>query len=407
MNNRVGMVLLGIVAAIAVIFAVIQSGNLTQSETKLAAAQSTAVAQQSVFEGQGTAAVATLSAASTQAADSQQVVLTEAAQAAATDQAGALADAAQIASTTQSQVLGAANQDAATAQAKALEDAADAAATMQAAVVSNAQQADATAQANAISTIQAEATATLGMVMNTAATAQAAVLADAANTQKQLAMTQAALENQLSEANDTLATAQAVVVTPVEATAAPTDSVSDVPKGWKQFTGRGVSLQLPQSFVGTDFGSDPKDLGKMLRSLGPDFESAAALFENNPDLLAFIAVNAGGVNGELSASVIVVSVPLPVAIPANTLLAATIAQLPEGFKVLEQDVVQLGDYEAGRLIIEIDLASIASTQLQYHIMVNKTLYIFGFTAKTEDFKQQLKLFEQSMKTFEFLAKPGV
>jgi len=455
MNNRVGLAVAGVIAAVAIIFAIVQSGNLSQTETKLSAAQSTAAAQQVAFANQGTAAVATLSAASTQAADSantastaQANALTDAQNAAATAEAKALADAAKAASTLQAQALAAASQAAATAQAKALTAANNAAATAQASAVTANQNAAATAQANAVATVQAQATATLGAVVNAASQAEASALKDAQNAaattqakaiatvqaqasatlgavvaqgatdvaqiQQAYGATQMAMATEITQANDAVATAQAnassssneQIVIPTDETAVPTTEAGAVPKDWKRYVGKGVAIQLPNTYIGSELGSDPKALGRMLRALGPDFAAAATLLEQNPDILAFIAVNAGG-NGVAPSSVIVVSIPMPVKFSLNALLEATINQLPKGSRVIERSIVQLGDYEAGRMIVQTKVGSIVTNQLQYYIIQNNMLYLIGFTGTPDNFDSQLDSFEQSMKTFEILAKPGI
>src|SRR5689334_20566715 len=128
MNNRIVTGVLGILAAIGIIFAFVQSQNLTQSQDKLSNLQ--------------TAAVSTLSGAGTQAADAQAQAVTAVAQAAATQQAQIIATnnaqasatlnaVVEIEATTganlkrdqataQSQTLTAAQQSAATQQAEAL-----------------------------------------------------------------------------------------------------------------------------------------------------------------------------------------------------------------------------------------------------------------------------------------------
>ncbi len=455
MNNRIGLAVAGVIAAIAIILVVIQSGNLSQAEGKLSSIQSTATAQQAAFVGQGTAAVATLSAASTQAADSANAAATsqanaaataeakalgDAANKAATAQAEALAAAANAASTMQAQALAAASEAAASAQAEALTDASNKAATAQASAVGAAQNAAATQQAQAEATLEAQATATLGAVVNAAATAQAdavkaaqsaaaveqekalatleaqstatlrASIAEAstaiAQIQDQAQSTQTVLETQITDLQAQVATAKAAQSSAQATVISPTTEANSVPSDWKRYVGKGVAIQLPNTYVGSELGSDPEALGKMLRSLGPDFAAAATLFEQNPDILSFIAVDVGSKSG-VAASVIVVSVPMPVKFSLNTLLDATTSQLPRGSKVIEKSVVQVGEYEAGRMIVETQVGGIISTQLQFYIIQNDKLYLVGFTGMSGNFESQLPTFEQSMKTFEILAKPGI
>lgn len=432
MNNRIGIIIASIVAAVAIIFAIVQSGNLSQTETKLVAAQSTATAQQSAFSSQGTAAVATLSAANTLAADTanaagtaQAQALTDAENAAATAQAKALADAAQAASTLQAQALAAAAQAAATAEAQAAESAKNTAATAQANALStaqaqstgtlvavmdaageaqatavvDAQQVAATAQSKALATAQAQATATLGAVVAQAAT-------NAAQTEQSFSATQNAVATQLAEANTALATAQANTSTTVNPTAEPTNQAADIPDNWRRYVGKGIAIQLPDGYIGSELGSDPEELGQMLRSLGADFEAAAQLFEQNPDIMAFIAVHPGG-RGIPPSSIVVLTLSVPIRLPLDALLDATEAQLPRGAKVLEREIVEIAGYEAGRLIMETDIGFITTKQVQYLIIEDQTLYLVGFTAQPDDFEILLDSFDRSMTTFEILSNSDI
>ena len=243
--------------------------------------------------------------------------------------------------------------------------------------------------------------------------AQAAT--DRADTQMQYHVTDIAVETQIAAINDQLATAQAVATNAVNATAVPTTiataeattEASGVPADWKRYVGKGVAIQLPKTYIGTELGSDPAALGKILRALGPDFAPAAALLESNPEILSFIAVNQGTGDANPASNVIILSIPLPSTFPMDTLLEATINQLPSGSKVLEKSVVQFEGHDAGRMIVETHVGAIVSTQLQYYIIANNTLYLVGFTGTLGHFDAQLPSFEQSMKTFEILAKPGI
>ncbi len=487
MNNRNGLIAASVIAVLAIIFALIQSGNVSQSEGKLSAMQSTATAQQAVITDEWVKGQATLSAANTQAADTQQKAVSDAAtaqasavadakNAAATAQAKALGDAANVASTMQAQVLAAASEAAATEEANARKEVANAAATAQASAIADTKNTAATAQAKAfgeqknaaatqkadsIATLQAGATATLGAALNAAATTQAGAVADTLNAgataqaqaimtvqaqatatmsamviqaatdradmQTQYQVTSVAVETEIARINAQLATAQAIATNAVKPTAVPTseataisttnpipeatleatEAVSGVPAGWKRYVGKGVAIQLPKTYLGTELGSDPAALAKILRALGPDFESAAALMESNPEILSFIAVDQGDGDKNPAASVIIVSVPLPTTIPIDALLEATINQLPSGSKILEKSVVQFQGHDAGRMIVETHVGTIISTQLQYYIIANNILYLVGFTGAPAHFNEQIPSFEQSMKTFEILAKPGI
>ena len=192
MNNRMGLALLGLLAAILLIFGIVQSQNLSQSQTTVSVVQKTVTAQAKAFADQGTSAASTLMAAGTQAAQSQ-------------------------------------NQ------------AADQASTAQADAVSK-------AQTQAAVDDRAHSTATLGAAMVEAATAQANALGDVqikeAVSRAIFKSTITALDAQLASANDRLATANAQLgtaqVTPTATVQQPTPQNSD------------LQLGAPVSAVGVD-----------------------------------------------------------------------------------------------------------------------------------------------------------
>lgn len=251
MNNRVVLGILGAVAAIAVLFAIVQSSNLGQAQTDLTMARNTATAQAAKDATMGaqivTAAAAEATGAFQTAATAQANAVADAEQAAATAQANAVAEAEQAAATEKAQAVASAEAQAtgtlsvviaqaSTAQAEAVEAAENAAAVQQeqalasaaveatttlgavvnaaATTQAEAEQAAATERAEAVNTVEAQATATLGAVVQEASTAQALLVATnragVTTLRESFSATQAAVEGTLTAISGQLATVTAL-----------------------------------------------------------------------------------------------------------------------------------------------------------------------------------------------------
>ncbi len=180
MNNRIGIGILGILLIAAVIFGVVQMQNLNQSQIQVTALERTITGQGDDFAKQMTSDAATLNAAVSLGAENVAIA-----------QQTALAQQAQVIATEKAQAtatLGSIIEHASTVQAQAITDAQDAASTV---------------QAQAIASEKAQITATLEVMIAENATAQANKIAD-------VQATLSTMRTQLADANVQLATLQAI-----------------------------------------------------------------------------------------------------------------------------------------------------------------------------------------------------
>ena len=179
MNNRVGINILGILLFAAVIFSVVQLQNLNKSQSQITALERTITGQADDFANQVTSDAATLNAAVTLGAENVAIA-----------QQMALTQQVQVISTGKAQAtatLGSIIEQAATVQAQAITDAQDAASTR---------------QSQAIASEKAQITATLEGMIAENTTAQANAIAD-------VQATLSIMRTQLADANVQLATLQA------------------------------------------------------------------------------------------------------------------------------------------------------------------------------------------------------
>ncbi len=310
MNNRMILGILGAVAAVAVLFAIVQSLNVGQAQNELAIAHNTATGQVNNLNKQATlgaqfvtAAAAEATGAFQTAATAQANAITDAAQAAATEQAQALASAeAQAtgtlsfviaqASTAQAQAVSAAEQAAADVQSQALASAAVEATTTLGAVVNaaattraEAEEAAATAQVQAIASEEAQATTTLGAVVQQANTAEALLVATNRAAMRDL---QAAF----SATQASAATTQAAVKTTLTAISGQLATVEANPTATPQPT---VAVVVPQT---------PAELCEAAAPVSDpetrSFRQAEQVLERNVDYYAILCTGAGPVYIDLT-----------------------------------------------------------------------------------------------------------
>jgi len=174
------------------------------------------------------------------------------------------------------------------------------------------------------------------------------------------------------------------------ATAVPTDTPTPVPAatkappaaptvqpavapgpGWKKFEMRRAELWLPDSFEGGDPSEDLDLIIELIEAVDPKFLT----------------------------NVTIASQRVPSIITVETFVDLMVGQLPSQFNVIEQEVVPVGPYEAGRLVIDFALPGVEGTQLIYVFLEEGSVWAVNFTTSAGEFNERLSVFEQSIRTF--------
>ena len=169
--------------------------------------------------------------------------------------------------------------------------------------------------------------------------------------------------------------------------------------GWSKFEGNQVELQLPQTFKGGDLAKDVEVFTAELRKLGPDFEPILQTIQRNPNAFALWAFDSEvGPSGNLT-NVNIVSESVPSAITLDTYLDAAKRQFPPQFNVIEQEIIQLDRYTAGRLTTEFNLNGVKGKQLAYVIKQDTTVWVVTYSTGQDEFNQRVSRFETSIDTF--------
>jgi hypothetical protein len=186
---------------------------------------------------------------------------------------------------------------------------------------------------------------------------------------------------------------------------APRPEAPPIP-GWEKVDGGRVALWLPQSFQGGLLSGKNLDaIVEGIRALGPDFEKAAQIIERNPSAFVVFAVDSQvGDSGTLT-SMNVVAERVPSAVTVNTYVDIVAKKLSRKYRVVERGIVPLDHYEAGRLVVEIDVQGVSMKSVMYAVKDDGTIWALNYGTGASEFDQRLAAFEQSARTFAVQPQP--
>ncbi len=176
--------------------------------------------------------------------------------------------------------------------------------------------------------------------------------------------------------------------------------------GWEKFEGGRVELWLPQSYTGGELSGEHLALVvEKIRSFGPDFEKVAQAIEQNPSAFVIFAVDSEVGDSGTVTNMNVVSRRVPSTVTVDKYLDIVAKKLPRQYRVLEQGIVPLDHYQAGRLVLDIEIQGVHLKNVMYAIKNGRTLWTVNYGTGAEEFDQRLPIFEQSARTFNVRAQP--
>jgi hypothetical protein len=179
----------------------------------------------------------------------------------------------------------------------------------------------------------------------------------------------------------------------------PKDPTPTAIPGWEKFSGGGIELWMPESFEGGDLANDLDVIVERLRSLGSSYEKLADIIEQNPSAIVLLVYDTKiGATGFLT-NVNVVKEKVVSTVTLDLYLESSSKQLTSyGFKVSEQKIIQLDNYEAGRLVVQAD--TLQAKEAIYVIKVKNTVWVITYAAGIAEFSARLPIFEKSANTIQ-------
>ena len=167
--------------------------------------------------------------------------------------------------------------------------------------------------------------------------------------------------------------------------------------GWEKFSGGGIELWMPDSFEGGDLANDLDVVIERLRSLGPEYEKLAEIIEQNPSAIALLVYDSQiGTSGFLT-NINVVKEKVISTVTLELYLDSSVQQMTsDGFKVSEQKMIQLDNYETARLVLQLD--ALKAKEVIYMIKEKNTVWVITYATGAAEFSTRLPTFDRSANT---------
>ncbi len=169
----------------------------------------------------------------------------------------------------------------------------------------------------------------------------------------------------------------------------------NIPFGWKKFEGSGAELWLPPSWQSGDFRNKLNKLKTNSGSRNPDLENLTQIVKQNPSFFTIWAFDTKTANSiSLGNNVMIINEK----IHPNTNFKNYLHKfIPNGFILLDIKTYKVEDYDVGRIM---QLGK-NSKQIQYVIKDGSNIWTVLFSARQDEFEQELPIFEASIQTFSF------
>jgi len=177
------------------------------------------------------------------------------------------------------------------------------------------------------------------------------------------------------------------------------------PKGWTRLEGKGVAMQLPDTFIGGSIQDYYERVSRLApNELSPQANAILQEALKDPDQFVMLAISKAPENNQQNTVMNVTKTRFSdQPIPLETLRQDVIQQYPSDFEIFESAVVKINDLEVIRMVTLEKAQSVSTKQLQYiRIDNNNDAWIANYSSSPNTFDQWLPIFEQSYQSFELL-----
>lgn len=183
-----------------------------------------------------------------------------------------------------------------------------------------------------------------------------------------------------------------------QSTSKPTTPV-EIPTGWKNLLGDGVSLSLPSQYEGGNPGTDIERLESRLEAINPSYTERIEPIKQRTKAIALIAFDPQKSETETITNVSVIQEKLPENTDSKTVINDALEKISLVYEIVETKDVAVNNYQAKRIIAEADSQGTLIKPLLYLLVDKDTLWLVTYTTTATEFEQRLPNFEKSVKTF--------
>jgi len=170
--------------------------------------------------------------------------------------------------------------------------------------------------------------------------------------------------------------------------------------GWHRVMGKGVSISLPDAFVGGDLSESTKQaIAEQTEPTNKAPVTMLEALEQVPDQqILLVAVDTKSSQSGSLLMLTITGEAVSAVLHPLTHLEAYTHQLPLlPFIVRSKEERSIAGNPAGRMIIE--WGNKGARQVLYAIRVNTHMYVVGFSVPYDKYEEMLPIFEQSIQTF--------
>ncbi len=175
--------------------------------------------------------------------------------------------------------------------------------------------------------------------------------------------------------------------------------VVQIPNDWKQISGDGVFLSLPENFEGGNPQTQLDQLEAKLATVDPRYGDRIAVIKQNSKGIALLAFDLQSATSGIITNVNVIKEELPQGTTMEASLAAATSKLGLVYEILDQKLTYLDENQVGRIVAEANSEGMRIKPLFYLIPDGNTIWLITYSTTAEEFNQRLPYFEQSIQTF--------
>ena len=182
-------------------------------------------------------------------------------------------------------------------------------------------------------------------------------------------------------------------------TAATSSSGATNQASLKKIQGDGVELSVPAAYEGGNPSKDLDALSQKLKAVNPNYEKALEPLKKNPSAISLLAFDLQSAKSAPPTMINVSKRKVPDGLSVEQALNKATQQLQPPYQVLEQKVVPIDKYQAGRIVVQAPNPNPQVKQLFYIIKNGNTFWVVTYVSSADKFDQLLPTFEQSIRTF--------
>ncbi|MBK9748841.1 MAG: hypothetical protein IPO91_18965 [Chloroflexi bacterium] len=173
-------------------------------------------------------------------------------------------------------------------------------------------------------------------------------------------------------------------------------------QGWERFESDSVALQMPANYGYFSFDENLDNALSQMSSLGSQFEQIAQAIRQNPSLFVLWLYDETKYGTASMSTVLIGREPLQQAATIDMYLDAMESMFSSSqFQIDSRSVNSIGRYNAGRLVVTTMVTgSMRATTLSYIIIRNNTVWSIAYGVNSNDFEENLPIYEQSIRTIE-------